>query len=94
MDEVERLLLKADADLNELNLFAAQHKAGFRVAFEFLRDCFPPQRDEGYWKATANLFQKRIDENPNVRILAHLMPAMMDYLGELTKDLPEEDENT
>lgn len=93
-DEVKRLLLKAQMELDDAAEFEAQHKKAFRTAFDFLHAVFPPRREEQYWQNTLELIRKRISEDPGNVLAKHLMMGVYDYLSEMVKDLPEEKEET
>ena len=96
-EEVKRLLLKAEMDLEQAAEFEATHKKAFRVAFDYLHACFPPTRDEAYWEAAIKKLAKLVDDNQDNLLVKNLCLGVYDYLGEIVKDLPveqKEDEGT
>ena len=94
MDESTQLLLKAKMDLENMAAFRAKHKEAFRVAFDLLNErFFPPMKDPEYFTAITRLMQKSLENHPGNRLLPYLNIAVLDYLAELTKDLPEEKED-
>lgn len=91
-DEVKRLLLKAEMDLELGAEFEKAHKAAFRIAFDFLHACFPPTRKTEYWMSTVQLMAKRVNEHKQNVLVRTLLLGVYDYLGEIAKDLPAENE--
>lgn len=89
-EEVKRLLLKAEMDLEHAAEFEATHKKAFRVAFDYLHACFPPTRDEAYWEAAVRKMVKLVDDNQDNLLVKNLCLGVYDYLGEIVKDLPVE----
>lgn len=89
-EEVKRLLLKAEMDLEQGAQFEATHKKAFRVAFDYLRVCFPPTRDEAYWEAAIKKLAKLVEDNQGNLLVKNLCLGVYDYLGEIVKDLPVE----
>lgn len=94
IEETKRLLLKANMELDEQKEFLSQHKQAFRIAFDFLGACFPPTRTEEYWNTTVELFKHRVTDNRYNPLVKHLLLGVYNYLGEITKDLPIEKEET
>lgn len=90
--ETVRLLLKGDMELQEMMEFERLHKQAFRVAFDWLKACFPPKQDEKYWMETAHLLGKRANEHRDNPLVKHLLSGAYGYLGEIVKDLPYEEE--
>lgn len=91
--DAKTLLLKEKLNQEEAEAFRQEHKEAFRVAFDLLKDrCFPPMRDADYFTAVGSLVDRTIRKHPGNRLLPHLCIAVMDYLGELSKDLPEKEE--
>jgi len=81
--DVQTALLETDRQLERMNQYNALHKAGFRIAFDFLNAGFPPASSDEYWDMLAKLAQKRADDNPDNRLIRHLLPAIIDYLSEV-----------
>lgn len=90
-NEIQRLLLKEEMRLEEINEFGALHKAGFRIAFDFLNACFPPNRGEDYWDATAKRMNDLVAGNAQNLLVKHLVLGVYDYLGDIVKDLKAQD---
>ena len=91
-EQTRRLLLKADMELAEMEEFSSQHKQAFRVAFDFLKACFPPQRGAEYWTATVERFKHLTKDNKYNPLVKHLLLGAYNYISEIVKDLPEEEE--
>lgn len=89
--EAKRLLLKEKMELDDAAEFQALHKAGFRIAFDFLNASFPPVRKEEYWKTCLERIEEKIHENPNNLLVRPLLIGVYDYLSEIVKDLPYEE---
>ncbi len=94
IEETKRLLLKADMEMEESAAFSQQHKQAFRIAFDFLGACFPPDRSEEYWTKTVELFKHRVQDNKANPLVKHLLLGVYNYLGEIVKDLPMEEEKS
>ena len=86
----KRLKLKAPMDLDDAAEFEHLHKRAFRVAFDFLHACFPPDRSEEYWNAADERLKQLFENSPDNLLTKHLSLAVHNYLGDLTKDLMEE----
>ena len=91
VNEPKRPLLKPQIDLDDAAEFEAIHKKAFRIAFDYLHKCFPPRREDEYWKNALALIQKAVSENPGNLAVPQLMLGVYNYLSEIVKDLPEEE---
>ena len=92
IEETKRLLLKADMELAERAAFEKRHKDAFRIAFDFLKACFPPQRGAEYWTATVERFKHLTEDNKHNPLVKYLLLGAYNYMSEIVKDLPEENE--
>lgn len=91
-EKVMRLLLQGNLEMEQAAAFKAAHQHAFRVAFDYMHDCFPPTRAEEYWTRTVQLMVKRVQENRENYLVKTLLLGVYDYLGEIVKDLPVEKE--
>lgn len=90
-EDTRRLLLKADMELEEMEAFSQQHKQAFRVAFDFLKACFPPTRQDDYWSAVVEKFKDKTQANVYNPLVKHLLLGAYNYIGEIVKDIPLEE---
>lgn len=90
-NDIQRLLLKEEMRLDELNAFSASHKAAFRIAFDYLNACFPPNRSEDYWDAAAKRMNHLVTNNGWNPLVKYVLLGVYDYLGEIVKDLKAQD---
>lgn len=72
-----------------LKAYDQRHKQAFRIAFDALKEVFPPENTLEYWEKTnercKDVYNAHID-NPLCR---HLMTAVMNYLGDVVKEMEE-----
>lgn len=92
-DEVKKLLLEESMDLDRMLDFDNAHKRAFRNAFDFLNECFPPRWDDEYWKSVGERGANRMSGDPQNRLAHKLIVAVIDYLNDIVKDIPREEEN-
>ena len=62
--------------------YAKVHQKAFRCAFDFLKEHFPPQDDEEWWKKTAQDCSAASVAFGETPIVMELLTAIMNYLGD------------
>ena len=71
---------------------ATQHKKAFRVAFDLLKELYPPKNDAEYWMFAANRVALIDNENKDNPLCRQLLLALYAYLeGEIKKEIENKD---
>lgn len=69
---------------------AAQHKKAFRVAFDLLKELYPPKNEAEYWEFASKRITLLDNENKDNPLCRCLLLGMYEYLErEIKKQLKE-----
>ena len=79
-DEEKQAMRKMDVQ--------TMHKKAFRVAFDLLKELYPPKNDAEYWTFAAKRVSLICDDNKDNPLCRCLLLGLYDYLeGEVKKEM-------
>ena len=80
-ESIQQSLFDEGKRIEERERMDKEHKAAFRVAFDFLTTHYPAQDTEEYWLKTCDDISFASGENIDNRLCQELLGAVLNYLG-------------